>query len=197
MQLGYILQHIHNNPPDIKLAKSGGKNIAESKDHNEIISDEVINIVYAISVQCPYLKRKEVKRFARIIHSESQKYGYDWELIMAIMKAESAFDVKAVSRKGAMGLMQVMPETAEWLATEMDVKYDGNRSLYNPEYNIKLGVHYFDMMQKRFGDVEKAVTAYRIGPNRLKQNLDQGIDPGSAYLQEVMSYYAELKETDS
>jgi len=107
------------------------------------------------------------------------------------MKAESKLNTQATSCKGAVGLMQVMPTTAEWLQTEMGIESD--KSLYDPEHNIKLGVRYFDIMLQQFGDLEKAITAYRIGPNKLIQHLEEGTETESAYLQEVLTYYAEFK----
>ncbi len=113
------------------------------------------------------------------------------------MKAESNFKSNSVSRKGAVGLMQVMPKTASWISPKIEVRYNGVNSLHNPEYNIRLGIHYFDMMYRKFGDLEKAITAYRVGPNRLIQNLEQGLEPDSEYLREVLDYYSKLKEYSS
>ncbi|HGJ65262.1 TPA: lytic transglycosylase domain-containing protein, partial [bacterium] len=88
-------------------------------------------------------------QYANIIYKESKKYRYDWRLIVAIMKTESNFNEQAKSHKGAVGLMQLMPKTAKWLSPKLEIEYSGIGSLYDPEYNIKLGVHYLNMMQNK------------------------------------------------
>ncbi len=158
---------------------------------------EIEGIAKAINKLCPSLNYEDSLYYAEIIREECKEYCYDWELVLALMKAESNFKSTSVSRKGAVGLMQVMPETADWISPKVEVKYDGITSLHNPEYNIRLGIHYFDMMYRKFGDLEKAITAYRVGPNRLIKNLEQGLKPDSEYLREVLDYYSKLKEYSS
>jgi hypothetical protein len=83
-------------------------------------------------------------------------------LVLAVMKAESAFNPKAVSHAGALGLMQVMPKTAENISPEV-----GRRrySLFNSKHNIQFGTYYLWKMLNRFDeDVELAVKAYNCGP---------------------------------
>ena len=109
------------------------------------------------------------------------------------MKTESNFDRKAKSHKGAVGLMQLMPKTAKWLSPKLELKYSGVGSLYNPEYNIKLGVHYLNMMQSKFGDLDKALVAYNKGPRKLMRELDNGGKPESNFLEKVKGYYSDLK----
>ncbi len=158
---------------------------------------EIEEIAKAINKLCPSLNYEDSLYYAEIIREECKEYCYDWELVLALMKAESNFKSTSVSRKGAVGLMQVMPETADWISPKVEAKYDGVTSLHNPEYNIRLGIHYFDMMYRKFGDLEKAITAYRVGPNRLIKNLEQGLKPDSEYLKEVLDYYSKLKEYSS
>lgn len=156
---------------------------------------ERFKIKNAITEYCPSLDKKEVSSFTNIVQRESRKYGYDWELILAIIKVESAFNVQARSDKGATGLMQLMPETAEWLSDKLDLKYRGLSSLYDPKYNVRLGTHYLRMMHRKFGNLEKAIVAYNKGPANLMRHLAQGGKVHSEYLEKVMSYYKELKKS--
>jgi len=155
--------------------------------------DELRQIAKSIKSFCPELERKKAIQYASIIHRESEKYGYDWRLIVAIMKTESNFDKQAKSHKGAVGLMQLMPKTAKWLSPKLELEYSGVGSLYNPEYNIKLGVHYLNMMQSKFGDLDKALVAYNKGPRKLMRELDNGDEPKSNFLEKVKGYYSDLK----
>ena len=83
-----------------------------------------------------------------------EKYAEENEidplLIYAIIKAESNFDDDAVSNKGAMGLMQLMDNTAKEVATNELMEYTSNETLYNPEKNIQIGVKYYANLKEIF-----------------------------------------------
>lgn len=155
--------------------------------------DELHQIAGTIITFCPDLGKSKALHYAKIISKESKEYGYDWKLIVAIMKAESNFDIQAKSNKGAVGLMQLMPDTAEWISPKAKMVYDGVDSLYNPEYNVKLGVHYLSMMQDKFGDLDKALIAYNKGPKKLMLDLNDDENLDSEFLSKVKEYYSNLK----
>ncbi len=150
-------------------------------------------IVKAISMFQPNLEKRYTIHYANIIQNESIKYGYDWRLVVAIMKAESNFDKHAISEKGAIGLMQIMPETAEWLSPKLNYEYLGISSLYDPEFNIRLGIQYLNMLHDRFGDIDRAIIAYNKGPKKLMRDINSGKEAESEFLEKVKIYYAHLK----
>ena len=156
-------------------------------------SDKTTEIVKAISAYQPSLDEEDVSSYARIVREESEKYGYDWELILAIIRTESSLDVRARSRKGARGLMQLMPSTARWLSPKLGLEYGGKDSLYDPEYNIRLGTHYLHMLHQKYGDIEKALAAYNRGPSGLARYLREGKKLPSRYSEKVMDHYRQLK----
>lgn len=95
------------------------------------------------------------------IRLASTKYQIDPELIRAVIKQESNFNRKNVSKKGAQGLMQLMPETARKLGVE---------DSFDPWENINGGTRYLRMMLENFdGDLVKALAAYNAGPNTIKR----------------------------
>ncbi|MCH5184811.1 MAG: lytic transglycosylase domain-containing protein [Oscillospiraceae bacterium] len=95
-----------------------------------------------------------------LIGKAAEKYGVNETLIKAIMKAESDFDPECVSKAGAVGLMQLMPETA---------KVMGVTNSYDEEQNINGGVGYFKKQLDAYGgDVKMALAAYNCGPTRLR-----------------------------
>jgi len=126
--------------------------------------------------------QKYIKDFSDIIDLASTKYGLEAALIKAIIKAESDFDHTAVSQKGAQGLMQLMPETAQDLEVE---------NPFDPEENILGGARYFSMLMKRFkNDKILALAAYNAGPERVESC--KGIPPfpeTQAFVKRVMAYY--------
>lgn len=104
----------------------------------------------------------------------SALFDVDPFLILSVMKVESGFDSGAKSPVGAIGLMQVMPETANWIVN--DVKPEGlgwiregwtESELYDPRKNILIGSWYLSYLQQRFGDVGVALAAYNGGQGRV------------------------------
>lgn len=102
-----------------------------------------------------------ITKYNNIIEKKAEKYSLPAKLIKSMIKQESNFNPRAVSSKGAKGLMQLMPETAGLL---------GVKNVFNPEENIDAGVKYLKMMSNRFdGNLEKALAAYNAGPEAVKK----------------------------
>ncbi len=97
---------------------------------------------------------------------------FDPLLIMAIMKVESNFDHQAISKAGAVGLMQIMPQTAEWLIN----RNGGQRDLNNPVDNIILGIQYLKYLYNLYdGDIDQVLRAYNAGPARITGDTKIGL----------------------
>lgn len=120
------------------------------------------------------------------IQKVCEKYNMDPALIKAIIKAESDYNPKAVSKKGAVGLMQVMPSTAKEL---------GFKDIYDPKSNIEAGVKYLRYLMDHFnGDLILTLAAYNAGLNRVKRH--RGVPPivqTKRYIKKVLKYYREYK----
>ncbi len=125
---------------------------------------------------------KFIKEYEGIILQASRRFEVDASLVKAIIKAESYFDHKAVSHKGAQGLMQLMPQTANAMAVE---------NPFDPEENIFGGTRYLSLLLKRFNnDKRLAVAAYNAGPERVE--TCNGIPPiaeTERFVKKVMNYY--------
>ena len=117
---------------------------------------------------------------AKMLNVAAQKYGVDPKLVFAIAKAESDFNPDVVSSAGAVGVMQLMPDTAAAL---------GVRNIKDPRENIDGGVAYLKQMLTAFnGDTTKAVAAYNAGPQAVKDY--DGVPPYAetrAYVDRVLS----------
>jgi soluble lytic murein transglycosylase-like protein len=108
-------------------------------------------------------------------------HGVPAALVKAVIKAESAFNAKAVSSKGAQGLMQLMPSTADMLGVEDPLE---------PRDNVGGGIRYLRQLLDRFGDPVWAVAAYNAGPEAVDRY--GGIPPypeTQQYVRQVMAYY--------
>jgi len=110
-------------------------------------------------------------RYQEEIAQAAEKYGQDPYLVAAVVKAESGYDPKAESGKGAVGLMQLMPDTAEWVASKLDVWSDGEGPvLTDPEDNLELGVWYLAYLGDAYGDGSAlALAAYNAGPGNVDE----------------------------
>jgi len=126
--------------------------------------------------------KKYTGPFDMLIFQAANQYQVEPALIKAIIMAESGYNPRALSKKGAQGLMQLMPGTAKWL---------GVADSFNPEHNINGGVKYFKQLLVRFdGDVELALAAYNAGSRYVRQY--KGVPPFKAtkfYIAKVFKYY--------
>ncbi|CCQ91587.1 hypothetical protein NITGR_730045 [Nitrospina gracilis 3/211] len=101
---------------------------------------------------------------------EAEPYRLDPYLVLALMRQESAFNPNAHSSANAMGLMQLIPQTAKRVAHSLGEPTPESEDLKNPSLNIKLGVKYLNHLLEMFGDNPVyALAAYNAGPNRVKK----------------------------
>ncbi len=99
-------------------------------------------------------------------------------LVLSVIRQESEFDPRAVSRAGARGLMQLMPPTARRIARSMRLSYSTRRLIADPDYNVRLGSAYLREMLDRFdGSYPLALAAYNAGPQRVARWLRKFGDP--------------------
>ncbi len=163
--------HFTNCPrdPNFKLY------IRESK---EDVGEEIqtLSLVYT----------KDSNHYDPLISEYSKKYEVDFALIKAIIRAESGFNPFAISRKGAKGLMQLMPETAVRLNVS---------NAFNPKENIEGGVRYFKYLLSLFNnDLRLSLAAYNAGENLVSEL--RSIPPYREtvdYVRKVLNYYQTYK----
>ena len=99
--------------------------------------------------------------YGEIVKAAAARYSMDADLISSVIAAESNFDPKAVSRRNARGLMQLLPETAARF---------GVKNIFDPQENIDAGTHYLrDLLQRYNNDLALALAAYNAGPERVQQ----------------------------
>jgi soluble lytic murein transglycosylase len=111
------------------------------------------------------------RRVAAAIVRHARRNRLDPLLIVAVIRTESSFDNYAKSWVGAMGLMQITPQTGQWVATKARSRLGKATNLYDAELNIELGTAYLASLVSRFGTLELALAAYNVGPAALKKIL--------------------------
>ncbi|MCL2256220.1 MAG: lytic transglycosylase domain-containing protein [Firmicutes bacterium] len=100
-------------------------------------------------------------RFTNYIEKYSQEFNVDFHLVQAVIWTESKMRPNAVSHAGAVGLMQLMPSTAKWVAEKLGVEFSDDK-LFEPDFNIKIGTFYLSFLLERF-DTQNALAAYNAG----------------------------------
>jgi hypothetical protein len=140
--------------------------------------------VPVVAERLPEMSSEPAFKFDFVDHvrSASEKYKLDWRLITAVMKVESNFNPRAVSRKGAQGLMQLMPDTAKLYSV---------KNPYDPTQNIDAGVKHLKKLMKRYNNnLEWVLAAYNSGEKTVDRY--QGIPPFTEtqqYVKKVLNFY--------
>ena len=178
---GFVIKH--------ELREASGENTrlyldAEKTSYIDIRTAEIEKFEVAPpepvveKTQVPAPAAKKSKDLIQIVSDASNKHDIDPDLINSIIRAESSFNQKAKSSKGARGLMQLMPKTAADL---------GVKDSFDPEQNVDGGTKYLRALLEKYDyDVVKALAAYNAGPHRVDQY--KGVPP----YHETRAYVAKI-----
>ena len=160
----------------------------ESEKRQETIK-EILAVLERNSTGLANVTKEEL---AEVIYEEAIRHNQDPKFILAVIAIESEFKTWAVSVKGAKGLMQIMPAVGQFLAQEMGIEWSGDRTLFNPFLNIRMGVYYLSQLTDHFNDPRIALTAYNYGPTYVQELIErnQGLPP--YYYRRIISVYHTL-----
>ncbi|MBU0595534.1 lytic transglycosylase domain-containing protein [Candidatus Bipolaricaulota bacterium] len=106
----------------------------------------------------------------------SEEYAVDASLVGAVVRAESRYRAGAVSPRGAVGLMQIMPETGSWIAEQLGMDDFDPTRLVEPEVNLRFGTWYLATLLERFEAPRVALMAYNAGPSRAEAWIENPED---------------------
>lgn len=136
----------------------------------------LILVLKVFKVENIILKSIYPIEYSEYVYKYSEQYGVDPLLMFSLIKAESNFKTDGVSSRNAIGLMQLMDSTAEEVAKNIQMEYNSDTTLYNPEENIQLGIKYFSELMKYYDqNYILALAAYNAGIGNVKNWIDKGI----------------------
>lgn len=129
-------------------------------------------LVGILLLQALYLPSKRERDVLDTVRAASDEFGVPAPLILAVIRTESNFRADARSQAGAVGLMQLLPETFLWISEEKLAEDLPLASLSSPAVNIRYGTYYLAYLTERFGDLRTALAAYNAGEGRVAEWLD-------------------------
>lgn len=137
----------------------------------------LLTVIVLLALLSPAAARAAIFRYYPYRHQAeieglASQYRFDPYLLAGVIRTESKFDARAISQRGARGLMQVMPETGRWAASNLGLKDFREDALYDPATNLLIGTWYLADLRREFeGDLILTLAAYNGGGRNVKDWL--------------------------
>ena len=152
-----------------------------------------IIIALFISLICIYLCYSPRSEYDDCITEYSRLYGVSEDVIRAVCHAESRFRSDVTSSRGAIGVMQILPDTGRQIAEELGVADFSTVMLFDPGINIRFGCYYLSYLYKRFDEDWCVFAAYNAGEGRVVKWLDDGIGKDDIPFSETKKYVRKVE----
>jgi soluble lytic murein transglycosylase len=150
------------------------------------------SIFTALQEGLPTAYKTSARKVAQTIIDEAEFYEVDPVLVLALIKTESQYNPLARGQFGEIGLMQVKPDTAEWIANKEGLAWKGAKTLEDPVTNIRIGMAYVNYLRTTFeGSANKYLSAYNMGAKNVRKRYAEEQKP-KQYSIRVMKNYREL-----
>jgi soluble lytic murein transglycosylase len=131
--------------------------------------------VHVVRTEPPWFARIRYPfKYRTIVRTHARNYDIDAALLAAVIYQESKFRADAQSSSGAIGLMQLLPDTARGIAIRTGGTQFQTADLYNPDINVRYGCWYLRHLFEKYGDEETALAAYNAGQNNVDRWLRDG-----------------------
>lgn len=168
-------------------------NSLENEKKRLAFASHVQNIKNILETYRPNTGGMNYMDMAYLIAAESFERGIDPYLVLAVIKTESSFRRHAVSNKGAVGFMQILPNTAFYVSDMHDnINLESRSELFDPQKNIKIGISYLAYLLNKYDNQKYALIAYNMGPGNLNKQIRSGGGVSEKYYRAVMSNYERI-----
>ena len=150
----------------------------------KIIINIVLLSIFFLAILLSILMRNNIlkliykKEYSEYVSKYSKEYNVNENLIYSIIKAESNFNERATSNKGAKGLMQLMEVTAKDTSKKINLNISSeelDEKLFDKDININLGTKYISVLIEKYGNIEIAITAYNAGIGTVDKWIETGV----------------------
>lgn len=157
--------------------------------HSEDIIDISDFVEAMVEKFLPKKFKKQSRTLATAIMRESEKHDFDPLFLVSIIQNESSFNPQRKGSAGEIGLMQIKPSTAKWIAQKSGIKYKNDKALYNPAFNVKIGAAFMAMLREQFDSHGRLyMSAYNMGAKKVRNMVAQDKMPAE-YVGAVMKRY--------
>lgn len=185
--------HVRNTYARELLGATGYRHsAARFHEHNRDLAKLILK---RVKNRLPGTHADQAGALTRTILHESRAYGFDPVFVLAIIETESQWNPNAIGSVGEIGLMQIRPETAEWISDKLQMPWIGPESLKNPVVNVRIGIAYVAWLRQQMGrNSVKYVSAYNMGPKAVRRMIAAKLRP-KEYRERVLSNYEEFYRT--
>lgn len=185
--------------PNFQVEAIASEDLSLWANHSGMSETEIKNVFQRY---LSGLSDEDAKQLARTLSKLCQEFKFDPAFILSLIRAESQFRTHAISSAGAIGLLQLMPRTARYVADRWEVdSYGGDASLFEPETNLRLGVTYLAYLRDRYqGRLPMVLAAYNFGPgvvDRMVQQKRTYSQKTKTYVQKIVRGAIELRSQGS
>ena len=143
--------------------------------HRWLLLPLCLTVICILLASLPLAKERRERDLLPIIYAAAQEFDVPVATVLAVIRTESGFREDAVSAAGAMGLMQLLPETFLWISEEKLCEGYDIRRITEPNVNIRYGTYYLSYLYRRFGDWSVALAAYNAGEGNVELWLEDGL----------------------
>lgn len=152
----------------------------------------IILIIFILLSLVFYIEIGKYKKYESLVLKYSKEYKVDENLIFALLKTESNFNKTAISKKGAIGIAQMLPSTADYIADI--IGYSKGYNLFNEDTAINFATYYLAYLSSKFDSELQVVCAYNAGEGRVEEWLTrQNLTPKNIPFKETKNYYKKIK----
>ncbi|MBC7386230.1 MAG: lytic transglycosylase domain-containing protein [Cryobacterium sp.] len=171
----------------------GGRNYRHSAARKAESVGDISDFIDRMTAEwLPTKHSKKARTLSSAIIHEADKYGFDPVFILAVIQNESGFNPEMRGGHTEIGLMQIKPVTAAWIAKKMKLKYKGEKSLLNPVENVRIGIAFMSVLRDQFESHSRLyISAYNMGARRVRQIVADDRMPKD-YVQAVMKRYVAI-----
>ena len=138
------------------------------------------------------------RKYADVICNYSHEYNVEPALVFAIIETESHFNSRAVSSVGAIGIMQIMPQTGDWIATSLSIESFNDDMLFDPELNIRFGTWYLAYLTTVFDEKWQIICAYNAGEGSVRRWIEElSVTRDGIPIHETAAYLTKVERAQS